>query len=93
VAPVTPAFLAADTFWADSILKTLSLDEKIAQLLMIAAYSNRGEDHLQDLQHTVEKYGVGGLIFFQGGPVRQALMTNKLQAASKIPLLIAIDAE
>lgn len=30
---------------------------------------------------------------FQGGPVRQAQLTNRLQAVSKVPLLIAMDAE
>ena len=30
---------------------------------------------------------------FQGGPVRQARLTNRLQAGSPVPLLIAMDAE
>ena len=30
---------------------------------------------------------------FQGGPVRQARLTNRLQASSPVPLLIAMDAE
>src|SRR6185436_15254483 len=38
-------------------------------------------------------YGVGGLIFFQGGPVREALLTNKYQQMSKVPLMIGMDAE
>jgi len=36
---------------------------------------------------------VGGLIFFQGGPVRQAKLTNHFQSKAKVPLLIGIDAE
>ena len=41
----------------------------------------------------VEKYGVGGIIFFQGGPVRQAHMINQFQQLSKVPLMISLDGE
>jgi beta-N-acetylhexosaminidase len=90
---VEPAFTTIDASWADSVLGTLSLEEKIAQSLMVAAYSNRGEDHLREVSTLIEEYGVGGIIFFQGGPVRQANMTNHFQQRSKIPLLVAIDGE
>src|SRR5690606_35610725 len=53
----------------------------------------QGRRHEKDLLMLVEKYKVGGIIFFQGGPVRQARLTNKLQAASKVPLLLSMDAE
>ena len=36
-------FLSDETNWADSVMKTLSEDERIAQLFMVAAYSNKGE--------------------------------------------------
>ena len=88
-----PPFTIQSTPWADSVIKTLSDEEKIAQLFMVAAYSNKGEDHLKELTELVEKYKIGGLIFFQGGPVRQARMTNILQSKSKTPLFIAMDAE
>lgn len=79
--------------WADSVLPTMSLDQKIGQLMMIAAYSNRDKKHLESLEQLVQNYHVGGLIFFQGGPHRQALMTNHLQSLAKVPLFIAIDGE
>jgi beta-N-acetylhexosaminidase len=41
----------------------------------------------------VRNQGIGGVMFLQGGPKRQALLTNRFQAASKVPLLIATDAE
>lgn len=41
----------------------------------------------------IEKYHIGGLIFFQGSPVKQVEMTNALQQISKVPLMIAMDAE
>ena len=41
----------------------------------------------------IKKERIGGLVFFQGGPVRQAILTNRYQAISKVPLLISMDAE
>ncbi len=79
--------------WADSIMKKLSLDEKIGQLFMIAAYSNKDQSHVDEINYIIKKYKIGGLIFFQGGPVRQAKLTNLYQSKSEIPLLIAIDGE
>lgn len=79
--------------WADSVLESLTIDEKIGQLFMVAAYSNRDKAHEEELNELIEKYRIGGLIFFQGGPVRQAHMTNRLQNLSNIPLLIGMDAE
>ncbi|HAW52856.1 MAG TPA: hypothetical protein DCX54_11105, partial [Flavobacteriales bacterium] len=66
---VDPPFLTISTPWADSVFNTLSQDERIAQLFMVAAYSNRDEKHENELKDLIENYGIGGLIYFQGGPV------------------------
>jgi beta-glucosidase-like glycosyl hydrolase/CubicO group peptidase (beta-lactamase class C family) len=81
------------TTWADSLIRSMTLDEKIGQLFMVAAYSNKGKDHKEKLTKLIEDYNIGGLIFFQGGPHRQANLTNYYQSKSKVPLLISIDAE
>ena len=86
-------FLHDSTTWADSLMATLSEEERIAQLFMVAAYSNRGEEHKNDIVNLIEDYKIGGLMFLQGGPVRQAKLTNYYQSKSKTPLMIAIDAE
>lgn len=90
---VQPVFEQGSRAWADSVMASLTLDERIGQLFMVAAYSNKGAAHERALQKLIEKYHIGGLIFFQGGPVRQANMNNRLQALSKTPLWIGIDAE
>lgn len=79
--------------WVDSVMNKLSLEEKIGQLFMVAAYSNKDQKHIDEINYIIKKYKIGGLIFFQGGPVRQAKLTNLYQSKSKIPLLIAIDGE
>ena len=86
-------FLNESTLWADSVLKTMSPQERIAQLFMVAAYSNKDDSHKKDIINLVEKYKIGGVMFLQGGPVRQAKFTNDIQNKSKVPLMIAIDAE
>jgi beta-N-acetylhexosaminidase len=79
--------------WVNSSFKKLSRDEKIAQLLIIRAHSNLGPEHVAQVTNLIRKYNVGGLIFFQGGPIRQANLTNYYQSISKTPLLITIDGE
>jgi beta-N-acetylhexosaminidase len=79
--------------WVDSVYNQLSFDEKVGQLFMVAAYSNKDEAHNKSIDKLIEEHKIGGLIFFQGGPVRQAKLTNRYQAKSKLPLFIGIDAE
>ena len=79
--------------WADSVFNSLSSEERIAQLFMVAAYSNKGNEHTNEIEALIKDYKIGGLIFFKGGPARQAILTNRYQSVSKTPLLISIDAE
>ena len=88
-----PVFLNQKSSWADSLLQTLTLDEKIGQLFMVIAYSNKSTDHKKDISRLIKKYKIGGLMFLQGGPKRQAILTNYYQSISKTPLMIALDAE
>lgn len=90
---ISPAFLATDSLWIKNTFKSLSKDERIAQLFMIAAYSNKNKKYEKRLLSTIKRYKPGGLIFFQGTAKRQAYLTNLFQKNSKTPMLIGIDAE
>ena len=79
--------------WADSMLNTLSYKEKIGQLFMIEAFSNKDQAHVNQVVNLIDSFYVGGLIFFQGGPYRQVVLNNLYQARSKVKLLIGIDGE
>lgn len=79
--------------WAKQRLQQLSLEEKIGQLFMVAAYSNKGDAHEKTLRQLIKQQHIGGLIFMQNDPVKQATLTNTFQEQAKIPLLIAMDAE
>ncbi len=89
-----PEFLSVhNARWVDSTLATMSLDQKIGQLFMPRGNtSGRGYDP-QKLLNWVKEYHLGGIVFFAGQPSVQARITNELQAASKIPLLIGEDLE
>ena len=82
-----------ETKWVDSVYKQMDFNERVGQLFMVAAYSNKDSVHFNAIDKLIKNYKIGGLIFFQGGPVRQAKLTNRFQAASKLPLFIGIDAE
>ena len=79
--------------WVDSLLSKMTVEEKIGQLFMVAAYSNKDAAHEKFIENLIEKYHIGALIFFQDLPIKQAKLTNKYQSLSKYPLLIGIDGE
>ncbi len=83
----------AQQAWADSVFLSLTPKERIGQLFMVAAYSNRDEAHVQHIDSLIAEHNIGGLIFFQGGPERQVQLSNRYQKQSKVPLAIAMDAE
>lgn len=85
--------LALKNIWVDSVYAQLNMEERIGQMMMVSAYSggkNYNEERITDL---LNKHYIGGLIFMQGGPGRQAMLTNKYQRMAQVPLLIAMDAE
>jgi len=83
----------AKAHWVDSVYNKLSLDERIGQLFMVAAYSGGKNFNEEAITKLITDHQIGGLIFMQGGPVRQAALTNKYQQIAQVPLLIAMDAE
>ena len=89
----TPAFLNSESLWVDSVFNSLTTDQRLAQLFMVAAYSNKDMKHVAEIRELVEKYNIGGLIFMQGGPLREAKLNNYYQSKAKTPLLISIDGE
>ena len=79
--------------WVDSMFSTMTIDQKIGQLFMVQAYSNLDEKHSIGIDSLIEKYHIGGLIFMQGTPIKQAELTNRYQSKAKTPLLIGFDGE
>ena len=81
------------SLWVDQTFNHLSKKEKIAQLFMVAAYSNKGQEFTDSVGKIIRKNQPGGIIFFQGGPIRQSILLNQYQESLKVPALVALDAE
>jgi len=79
--------------WVDSVYNALSPEERIGQLMMIRAKSTGDSTEYRDVANLIRQYNLGGLCFFQGGPVRQAMLTNYYQSLAKTPVFISMDAE
>ncbi len=79
-------------------MRTLSEDEKIAQLIMVRMSTIDSKTRTvtffdSTVESDIRKYNIGGICLFQGSPVRQANIVNKLQSIAKTPIMFAIDAE
>ncbi len=79
--------------WVKKQFRKLNKNQRIAQLIIIRAHSNLGAEHVAEVTNLIQSYNVGGLCFFQGGPIRQANLTNQYQSIAKTPLMISIDGE
>lgn len=79
--------------WVDKTYNSLSQDEKLGQLFIVALYTNKGDDHIQQIRNIVNNDKIGGLILMQDSAPTHVKLVNEFQKKSKIPLMIGIDGE
>ena len=91
--PLVTVDAKAQNTWVNNILEKMTIEEKIGQLFMIQAYSNLEDEHEKGIVDMIQKYHIGNLIFMQGTPEKQAVLNNKYQELSKVPLMIGFDGE
>lgn len=85
-----------DKNWIETTLSKMSIHDKCAQMIMpwvLGNYMNEDSDEFIRLKKLVKEDKVGGLIFFKGDIMDEAIAINKMQKFAKIPLLIASDFE
>jgi beta-N-acetylhexosaminidase len=88
------AFAQAEkTHWVDSIMNTLSVDEKIGQLFLRMVPSKATPDQVDAIHDDVKGLDLGGIVFQQENPHNQVMVTNTMRNAAKVPLLVAQDGE
>lgn len=92
-ANIDPPYLHIEDVWIDSLLNSMTLEEKLGQLFMISAYSNKDETHYSQIEKYIKKYKIGGLIFMQGTPDKQIELLNRYQSVANIPLMVGFDGE
>jgi len=78
---------------AADLLSRMTLEEKIAQLMIVRVSSTGTPEETAEMLSAIERYQPGGVCFFKGGPVREAALTNRMQQLSKVPLFVSIDGE
>ncbi|MCR4878961.1 MAG: serine hydrolase [Bacteroidales bacterium] len=76
-----------------SVLDRMTLEEKIAQLLILRVNSTDNEQYNKEFVKLVARVQPGGVCFFKGNPTAEASLTRRLQAVSNVPLFVSIDGE
>ena len=83
--------------WVDSVFRSLTPDEKIAQLMVVRLSSITASRqvvfHDSAVEAAVRKYNIGSICLFQGAPVKQASFVNYFQSIARTPILMTIDGE
>jgi beta-N-acetylhexosaminidase len=82
--------------WVDSVLASMTLREKAAQLVwpqIFGEYTAENAPNWLRIQRLVTEQKVGGFIMSVGSPLDIATRINALQRASKLPLLFGADFE
>ena len=79
--------------WVDAVFNTLTPKEKVAQLFLVRAHTNLGQKYIDSVAQVIQDQHLGGLVVFQGGPVRHVDMFNRYQSLSKVPLMVTFDGE
>ena len=83
----------AESRWVDSVFSTLTLEQRIGQLMIVRVPTQKNIKKQKELYSNIEEYYAGGVCFFGGTADEQLQMTKKLQNMAPVPLFISIDAE
>ncbi|WP_432710249.1 glycoside hydrolase family 3 protein, partial [Pedobacter sp.] len=75
------------------VFNKLNRRSKIAQMFFVRGLTNSTKAYEDSIGRVIQKERIGGIVFFQGGPGRQAILTNKYQKLAKVPLLMTNDGE
>ncbi len=84
--------------WADSVYRSLTREERIGQLIITRLSSmdmrTRKITFLNErVDSLIRRYNIGGVCVFQGDPVIQARMLNRIKNTAKTPVMVSIDGE
>jgi len=84
--------------WADSVLNSLTPDQRIAQLMVLrlSSYDFKTKTALYFdslVKEKVKRFNIGGICLFQGSAVKLGGIVNELQAMAQTPLMVCIDGE
>ena len=95
-APRGAAPRGADAHWVEATLASLTLEERIGQLMfpwISGAYLGEDDPEYDELFRWVEEDRVGGVVISIGTPLAYGAKLNALQARARVPLLVTSDFE
>lgn len=90
---ISPAEIEKANQWVSKTYNSLSQDEKLGQLFIVALYTIKDEAHINTVRNMVVNEKIGGLILMQDDAAKEINLVNEFQKKSKIPLMIGMDAE
>lgn len=98
VGPLSPAVPLTERQrrWVDSTLASLSLRERVGQMVMVwmlGDYTNVHDSSYAEVIRWVERDGIGGVSMSLGTPIEVAAKLNDLQRRARVPLLVSADLE
>jgi beta-glucosidase-like glycosyl hydrolase/CubicO group peptidase (beta-lactamase class C family) len=95
--PVPTNYTSVDArTYVDSLVANASLKEKIGQLFFVPVegrFLSQDDHTFKEISDLITEDHIGGIIFMRGDIYGQAVLTNKLQALSTVPLWITQDME
>ena len=91
--PKSPAFLDGPHDVVDSVMATLTMEQRVAQLLMVPIYARTDTAGWAEAERWTRDLGLGGVICMQGGPDHQRVRLKRLQDLASVPLMVSSDAE
>ncbi len=91
IAKQLPYMTYMDHPWVDSVLSTLSREEKIAQLLWVVTSPDDGLRETMETARVIRDHGIGGLIFTSSPNEQMHELADYLQSLSTVPSAIALE--
>src|SRR5918998_1670259 len=84
----------AEARWVEETLKGLTLRERLGQMLMTPVQVEQATGaRLEELKRQLTELSLGGVVVRGGSPETVAALTNELQRAPRVPLLVGADYE
>lgn len=80
-------------FWVDSVMSSMTLDEKIGQLIVAQVMPSTDQNNKAWIKKLINRYHIGGLLYTKGKLKEQAELTNYAQSITDVPLLMTLDGE
>ncbi len=89
----SPAKLSQQEAFVNNKLNSMSIEEKIGQLIIIGSDANSKNSNIKDITKSIDSLKIGGVCFFKGTSNDLIDLNKKYNSIAKTPLLISIDGE